>query len=577
MAGLSVALRSVSLAAFVTVAGSAWMVVPAAAATPPTVPTAVAVAQPVQGKATISWSPPTSAGSSPISGYGVSRDGTDSAGNGPYSTTVAATARSFTMTKLITGDTYSLSVWAISAAGAGPAASVSVTILPAPAEAVVIQTGASSAAIQWQPPTGVSGITGYRVARNGTDSSGAGPYSKIVASTTTSFTMTKLVSGSRYTLSVQVVTASSVGPPASQGVTIFPAWTTSTMSDPSGSTGSVRNGLACRSRTWCIAVGSWDNSSSVELPLAQRWNGSTWSTLPMTLPAGATAGELTAISCPSTTLCMAVGDYKKITTSAFAARWNGSKWTLATLPIQTGNSAIPAGVSCPTTSSCMAVGYTWNTKVTVPYAVRWNGTSWSSTAPKNPATSTGYTELKAVSCPSTARCEAVGTTDYDDQAQETNNLIEGWNGTTWTVQESGGDPGNLYLSTLTSISCPTTTACTTVGYSYDPDDDYYGADEYRWNGTSWTYITTPDPTGGVEDLNDPVLSAVSCVSATACTALGWESEYGNTYAVNQSAGAFSLQTLPGSGTPTAISCFTATTCIAVGSNQGGSHISSIRG
>jgi hypothetical protein len=37
-----------------------------------------------------------------------------------------------------------------------------------------------------------------------------------------------------------------------------------------------------------------------------------------------------------------------------------------------------------------------------------------------------------------------------------------------------------------------------------------------WNGTSWTLLTTPKPSGAVES----ELVAVSCNSATTCTAFG---------------------------------------------------------
>lgn len=76
---------------------------------------------------TVFWTPPPTSAGSPVTGYRVARDGTDTDGKGPWSTVIASTARSFTMTLLTNGVTYSFSVAAISSAGQGAAATVKLT------------------------------------------------------------------------------------------------------------------------------------------------------------------------------------------------------------------------------------------------------------------------------------------------------------------------------------------------------------------------------------------------------------------------------------------------------------------
>jgi glucose/arabinose dehydrogenase len=93
-------------------------------------PSSVAASQTAAAAATITWAPPAATGGQPITGYRVSRDGVDSAGEGAYTTVVAASARSFTMTRLVTGRSYTLSVQAVTAAGDGAAAARTVTITP---------------------------------------------------------------------------------------------------------------------------------------------------------------------------------------------------------------------------------------------------------------------------------------------------------------------------------------------------------------------------------------------------------------------------------------------------------------
>ena len=170
------------------------------------------------GRMSITWAPPPSTGSSPITGYRVARSGTDVEGKGPWSTVVPATARTFTMTLLRNTTTYTFSVAAISAAGQGPTASnlLTPTVASARPGAPRITTtsvGDQRATVTWAVPTqtGTSPITGYRVARDGTDVDGKGPWSTVVSATTRSFEMTLLRNGTPYTLTVAAVNASGPG------------------------------------------------------------------------------------------------------------------------------------------------------------------------------------------------------------------------------------------------------------------------------------------------------------------------------------------------------------------------------
>ena len=101
----------------------------AASATVPGVPVSVvAVRGGAAGTATVSWQPPASDGGSLVTGYRVARDGTDAGGAGPWSTTVAAGARSHTFASLVPGAVYELSVQVINAVGTGTAGTARVTM-----------------------------------------------------------------------------------------------------------------------------------------------------------------------------------------------------------------------------------------------------------------------------------------------------------------------------------------------------------------------------------------------------------------------------------------------------------------
>lgn len=181
--------------------------------------------------ATLSWLPPADTGNSPITGYKVTRDETDTAGKGPWSTTVPAAARWFQFTLLKPGTAYVLSVQAVNPQGEGIPATVVVNTAAAPQPPVVSVPGApssvsatttgSTATVSWAPPgtDGNSAVTGYKVARDGTDTSGAGLWSTTLPATGRWFQFAKLKAGTAYTLTVQAINAAGEGAPASVVVT----------------------------------------------------------------------------------------------------------------------------------------------------------------------------------------------------------------------------------------------------------------------------------------------------------------------------------------------------------------------
>ncbi len=99
-----------------------------------------------------------------------------------------------------------------------------VTTLPgAPTGFSLTQNNAArTATINWTPTSSAAGaaVTGYRVARDGTDSKGVGAWSAVVPATSHAQSFINLKPGVSYTLSVQAITSAGTGAAASGRVTI---------------------------------------------------------------------------------------------------------------------------------------------------------------------------------------------------------------------------------------------------------------------------------------------------------------------------------------------------------------------
>ena len=310
-------------------------------------------------------------------------------------------------------------------------------------------------------------------------------------------------------------------------------------------------GVSCTSRSNCFAVGFRDlRPTNDPVPLVEHWSGAAWSTEPTatSTPSG-WSGWLSAVSCASRTACVAVGlSYSdRAQPGPLAERWDGSSWSIERVP-HLGNAEALDGVSCASSTDCLAVGYGRSS-----VAAYWNGTRWSaenvrfgdpagrpnaltsvSCSSGNCATVgwdnvglcgqdgydsyfsipilgfrtdrgwalrrhpnlvcsnagdsySGYT-VDGVSCASPVACTAVGSAIYH------------WDGHRWSVQAAPVDAGELR-----GVSCPSANACTAVGSRI-----------YSWKGLGWSSLHIPLPVHAAA----PELNGVTCLSRAWCVAVG---------------------------------------------------------
>ncbi len=243
------------------------------------------------------------------------------------------------------------------------------------------------------------------------------------------------------------------------------AWSLLEPKIPTEAKGSELYGVSCTSSTACTAVGRFKNSAGVLVPLAESWNGTTWSVQEPPIPAGAKQSELLSVSCSASNACTGVGVLYNSSEKwlLLAERWNGTEWSRQEPPLPTGATKYNGltGVSCTSAAACTAVGYFGNSAgKEVPLAESWNGTAWSAEQPPVPTgVTTGRTTLRGVSCTSSVACVAVGI--FRNSAEHFESLAEIWNGTTWSLQEPPPAPGAKEGS-LVTVSCTSSTACTAV-------------------------------------------------------------------------------------------------------------------
>jgi hypothetical protein len=294
--------------------------------------------------------------------------------------------------------------------------------------------------------------------------------------------------------------------------------------------GSELDAVSCASRTACMAVGYRSPLRSGDVPFAERWDGARWQIEHIPLPANASRGEggtLRAVSCPSSSACVAVGQYgvDYYHHLPFVEVWDGRQWAIHPTPVPEIDPNVDVessleGVSCLSTTDCIAVGYSssMTTFEESVLAERWDGSSWTIL----PANVGAEAVLRGVSC-SSSTCTAVGASGVSPQGQT---LALRWDGSAWTLQNPLNQPPIRYQgrtfssdSALYRVSCPSVSDCAAVG-TYLKADERQGVLIENWDGANWSIQPTPSP-------EESSLADISCISSSVCTAVGSTYATGN--------------------------------------------------
>lgn len=269
---------------------------------------------------------------------------------------------------------------------------------------------------------------------------------------------------------------------------------------PNPGNGGLLQGVSCVSSSFCIAVGTYYQTSG-NATLVEVWDGSSWSEVSSPNPAGSDS-FLVGVTCLGTTDCVAVGDDVS-TSETLVESWNGTAWSIIPSPNGDFDNEL-SGVSCTTATNCMAVG----TEQGVTLAETWDGTTWSIVSSPDPVNSTGA-DFSGVSCTSPTGCIAVGS--YGESKKvPLQTLVETWNGTTWSITPSPSP--NKNADVLGGVSCTSSINCVAAGYRGRGTTLIED-----WNGSTWSVMRSPN---GDDNKDGGYLSDVSCTSSTSCVAVG---------------------------------------------------------
>ena len=200
-------------------------------------------------------------------------------------------------------------------------------------------------------------------------------------------------------------------------------------------------------------------------------------------------GGLSAVSCPSASLCVALDPRGNIVTSTKpyggAGAWKTAHKEFAGF----------AGLSCPSASFCVGAGQNpprgGGKDVYASTNPTGGASAWSDASVEGGNLTSGFS---GVSCPSAAFCAAVGAAEVFTSTNPTGG-VGAWHG-----------PVTLSQGRTMAVSCPSAALCVVVDEAGD-------------------ISTSTNPTGGAESwstahIESAAFAGVSCASESLCVAVG---------------------------------------------------------
>jgi hypothetical protein len=198
--------------------------------------------------------------------------------------------------------------------------------------------------------------------------------------------------------------------------------------------------------------------------------------------------ELVSVTSISPTDAWAVGDASINNQVPLAEHWNGATWSSFSVPIDESASAYLAGVASISTTNVWAVGYLYNQGPPPVYRQlieHWDGLNWSEIAP--PRSRAAMLQLFGLTAvPGTDELWAVGYAQRSTESGPIKALIEHYDGTSWTRVRSANPTS---YNVLYGVSATSSTDVWAVGKS--AVGTKVGTLVEHWDGVSWSTVPSP--------------------------------------------------------------------------------------
>ena len=140
--------------------------------------------------------------------------------------------------------------------------------------------------------------------------------------------------------------------------------------------GSVFLGVAAVSPSEIWAVGKASGAGAYDVPIVERSDGSSWTTVLAPVPA-ATASGFRDVAAAGPRSLWAVGwAVENEVFRPFVERWDGRRWTIVDVP-RPDTDALLSGVAAVGPNDVWAVGWSWRGDATRSLTLHWDGQTWS--------------------------------------------------------------------------------------------------------------------------------------------------------------------------------------------------------
>lgn len=124
---------------------------------------------------------------------------------------------------------------------------------------------------------------------------------------------------------------------------------------------------------WAVGTDSYNGY----LPLASHWNGHSWHSVTVPLPAGATSAILSAVSGLSSDNVWAVGSSNGSAGPTLVEHWDGNAWAQVPSPPPAGDSSSLGSIAMVSNTNGWAAGFVSNGGKSHTFIQHWDGATWS--------------------------------------------------------------------------------------------------------------------------------------------------------------------------------------------------------